>query len=255
SAVSTTVDMRQITNLPLTTRAVLDFVTFMPGVNTPGGNRDSTINGLPKSALNITLDGINVQDNTLKGDRGGDGFFAIVNPRLDATEEGTVSMAGMGAEASGQGGAQVKFITRGGTNQFKGTVYHYLRKDEFNENTWFNTRSGVAKAALKQNQFGASIGGPIKIPGLFDGKDRAFFFVNWEEFRQPSDFSRQRTILHPGAQAGTFRYLAGGAVREVNLLTLAAANGQTSSVDPTVQKLLSDIRSATGTTGNVEDLA
>src|SRR6185436_7696476 len=124
SAVSTTVDMRQITNLPLTTRAVLDFVTFMPGVNTPGGNRDSTINGLPKSALNITLDGINVQDNTLKGDRGGDGFFAIVNPRLDAVDEVTVSMAGIGAESSGQGAVQIAFVTRAGTNTFKGSAYH-----------------------------------------------------------------------------------------------------------------------------------
>src|SRR5262245_44636915 len=255
SAVSTTVDMRQITNLPLTTRAVLDFVTFMPGVNTPGGNRDSTINGLPKSALNITLDGFNVQDNTLKGDRGGDGFFAIVNPRLDATEEVTVAMAGMGAEASGQGGAQVKFVTRGGTNQLKGAVYYYLRKDEFNENTWFNVKNNVAKPALLQKQYGFSLSGPIKIPGLFDGRDRAFFFVNLERFQQPSDFSRDRTILHPGAQAGNFRYLSGGQVREVNLLALAAANGQTSTIDPTIQKLLSDIRSATGTTGTVTDLA
>ncbi len=145
------------------------------------------INGLPQSQINITLDGINVQDNTLKGDRGGDGFFAIVDPRIDAVDEVTVSMAGIGAESSGQGGVQIQFVTRSGTNTLKGSLYHYLRKDSFNESTWFNEQNNVAKAKLKQNQLGLSIGGPIRIPGLFDGRNKAFFFVNWEEFRQPSD--------------------------------------------------------------------
>ena len=255
SAVSTTIDARQITSLPLTTRAVLDFVTFLPGVNTPGGNRDSTVNGLPKSQINITLDGINVQDNTLKGDRGGDGFFAIVNPRLDAIDEVTVSMAGIGAETSGQGGVQIQFVTRAGTNAFRGSIYHYLRKDEFNEKTYFNEQNNIAKAALLQNQYGVSVGGPIKIPGLFDGRDKAFFFINLEEFRQPSDVTRDRTILSRDAQNGIFTYNAAGQIRQVNLLQLASSSGQLATTDPIVAKLLSDIRAATGTTGTVIDLA
>ncbi len=254
SAVSTTIDARQITNLPLTTRAVLDFVTFLPGVNTPGGNRNSTINGLPQSQINITLDGINVQDNTLKGDRGSDGFFAIVNPRLDAVDEVTVSMAGIGAETSGQGGVQIQFVTRSGTNTLKGSLYHYLRKDSLNQNTYFNEQNNVAKAKLKQNQLGLSIGGPIRIPGLFDGRNKAFFFVNWEEFRQPSDVTRNRTILTPDAQQGIFTYVVGGQNRTINLLQLAASQGQLASVDPIMAKILSDIRAATGTTGTVTGL-
>jgi hypothetical protein len=255
SAVSTTLEVNQITNLPLTSRSVLDFVTLLPGVNTPGGNRNSMINGLPQSQINITLDGINVQDNTLKGDRGGDGFFAIVNPRLDAIDEVTMSSAGLGAESSGQGALQIRFVTRSGTNQFQGSAYHYLRKDEFNANTWFNDRNNIAKPALLQNQFGMRVGGPITIPGLFNGRDRAFFFINYEEFRQPSDVTRNRTILHPLAQQGVFRYNVAGQVREVNLLSLAASSGQLSTADPAVAKLLSDIRAATGTTGRVIDLA
>lgn len=254
SSVSTTINARQIVNLPLTSRAALDFVTLLPGVNTPGGNRDSTVNGLPKSQINITLDGINVQDNTLKGDRGGDGFFAIVNPRLDAVDEVTVSMAGIGAESSGQGAVQIQFVTRSGTNDFKGSLYHYLRKDEFNSNTFFNEQNNVAKAQLKQDQFGASIGGPIRIPGIIDGRNKAFFFVNMEEFRQPSDTTRQRTILSPQSQQGIFAYSVGGQVRTVNLLQLAAANGHLATMDPLMAKLLADIRSATGTTGTVTDL-
>jgi outer membrane receptor protein involved in Fe transport len=254
SAVSTTVDARQIVNLPLTSRAVLDFVTLLPGVNTPGGNRNSMVNGLPQSQINITLDGINVQDNTLKGDAGSDGFFAIVSPRMDSVEEVTVSMAGIGAESSGQGGVQIQFVTRSGTNSLKGSLYHYLRKDKFNENTFFNEQNNVAKAKLKQNQLGLAVGGPIRIPGVFDGRNKAFFFVNWEELRQPQDVTRQRTILSSASQQGSFTYLVAGQPRTVNLLQLAAANGQTATTDPLMAKLLSDIRASTGTTGTVTDL-
>jgi hypothetical protein len=255
SAVSTTIDARQITNLPLTSRSVLDFVTYLPGVSTPGPNRNSMVNGLPQSQMNITLDGINVQDNNLKGDRGGDGFFITVNPRLDSVEEVTVSMAGIGAETSGQGGVQVQFVTRSGTNTFKGGVYHYLRLDRFNENTFFNEQNNVAKAKLKQTQLGISLGGPIRIPGVIDGRNKAFFFINWEESRQPSDVTRSRTILSPASQQGIFTYTVSGVNRQVNLLQLAASQGQLATMDPVLARILSDIRAATGTTGTITDLA
>lgn len=69
STVSSTITTNQITKLPLTSRSAMDFVTFLPGVSTPAGNRDATINGLPRGMINITLDGVNVQDNTLRTDR------------------------------------------------------------------------------------------------------------------------------------------------------------------------------------------
>ena len=246
SGVSATINVKQIQSLPLTSRNVLDFVTFLPGVSTPGGNRDSTMNGLPQSAINITLDGINVQDNTLKTT---DGFFTIVQPRLDAIEEVTVSSAAQGADGGGQGAVQIKFVTRSGTNIYSGSVYNYFRSDTLNENTWFNNRNGVAIAKLKQNQTGGRFGGPIQIPGLVDGRGKAFFFVNMEEFRQPADVTRTRTILHPRAQEGWFRYGS----QEINIFSVAAANGQTTTFDPTIQRLLADIRTATGTAGTVTD--
>ena len=98
---------------------------------------------------------------------------------------------------------------------------------------------------LKQNQYGARAGGPIVIPGLFDGRNKAFFFFNYEEFRQPGAITRDRNILNTVAQQGTFTYIpTGGSAQQVNLLALAAANGQTSTADPTVAVLLRDIRSA-----------
>lgn len=242
STVSSTITTNQITKLPLTTRSAMDFVNFLPGVSTPAGNRDATINGLPRGMINITLDGVNIQDNTL---RSTDGFFAIVSPRLDSVEEVTVTTASQGAGDAGSGAVQVKFVTRSGTNQLTGSGYYYYRSDKLNANTWFNNRNGVAKAKLKQNQMGARVGGPIVIPGLFDGHNKAFFFMNYEEVRQPSDTTRNRTLLNPGAVAGNFSYTAGGATQSVNVLQLAAANGQLASVDPTIGKLLNDILAAT----------
>src|SRR6188508_1445797 len=139
STVSTTINTNQISKLPLTSRSAMDFVNLLPGVSTPSGNRDATINGLPRGTINITLDGVNIQDNTL---RSTDGFFSIVSPRLDAIEEVSVTTAGQGADA-GQGAVQIKFVTRSGGNSYTGSGYHYYRSDKLNANTWFNNRAGT----------------------------------------------------------------------------------------------------------------
>ncbi len=252
TTISSTISTREIANSPMSSRSVMDFVVSLPGVNTPSGSRDSTINGLDQSSINITLDGINIQDNTNKTT---DGFFALISPRLDAIEEVTVNSAVQGADSAGTGAVQIKFVTRGGSNSFTGSGYWYYRNDALNSNTWHNIRDGVAKPALLQNQPGGRVGGPIVIPGLYDGHNKAFFFVNYEEFRQPSETIRLRTILSPEAQAGIFRYNAGGGVAAVNLYALAAANGVTATPDPVVKQLLSDIRSASMSTGAITDLA
>ncbi len=237
SAISQTINAKQITQLPLTTRSAMDFVNMMPGVTTANGNRQAVINGLPRGTINITLDGVNVQDNTL---RTSDGFFAIVSPRLDAIEEVTVSTASQDSGDSGQGAVQVKFVTRSGTNNFAGSGYYFGRRDWLNANTWFNNRDGVKKAKLKQDQSGFRAGGPIVFPG-FDGHNKAFFFFNYEELRQPNEVTRNnRNVLSPAAQTGTYCYTGGC----VNVLQLAAANGQLATLDPTVSKVLADIRSA-----------
>ncbi len=257
ASISTTITGRQITETPLTSRDALDLVLLLPGTNTPGRPRTSTINGLPKGSLNITIDGVNVQDNILKSS---DGFFTYVRPRLDAVDEVTVSTATPGAESAGEGAVQIKFVTRSGSNQYTGSLYEYHRNPSLNANYWFNNRDLTPKPGYTTaprdfiilNQFGGRFGGPISIPKLFDGKDKAFFFVNYEEYRIPEQASRQRTILSDAARGGLFRYA--GNPNGVNLLTLAAANGQTSTIDPTVAKLLQDIEDTTKSTGGVQAL-
>ncbi len=246
ATVGTTITGRQIIDQPQASRDALDLVTLLPGVQTTGRPRTSTVNGLPKGALNITLDGVDVQDNLISSN---DGFFTFVRPRIDAVGEVSVSTAAPGAESAGDGAVQIKFVTRGGTNELAGSLYWYHREPTLTANYYFNNQTlaptyfGKApRNRILLNQYGGRVGGPIRIPKLFDGRDRAFFFVNYEEFRLPEQQLRQRTILNPLAQSGIFTTTTGA---QVNVLTLAAANGFTSTIDPTVGALLGDIRAST----------
>jgi hypothetical protein len=245
---------RQIIEQPQASRDALDLVTLLPGVQTTGRPRQSSVNGLPKSAINITIDGTNVQDNNIRSQ---DGFFTFVRPRIDAIDEVTISTATPGAESNGTGAVQIRFVTRGGTNDFNGSVYWYHREPTLSANYWYNNATLAAdpktgKAPILRvllNQYGVRFGGPIRIPKLFDGRNKAFFFVNYEEYRLPEQQLRSRTILNTnifgGATPGNFQYVAGGVTRTVNLLQAAGSLGLTNTVDPDIANLLNEIRSTT----------
>jgi hypothetical protein len=248
ATISSTISVEQVSNLPLVSRNALNFVVFLPGVQTPGGPRNSTISGLPEDTINITLDGISVSNNL----QSGDGFFSMVVPSMDAIEEVTVTMATQGADAAGQGATQIKFVTRSGTNTLQSSVYHYFRHPSLNSNYYFNKVNGLDKNDVVLHQAGGRIGGPIVIPGLLDGRGKAFFFFNYEQFYQPTEVTNQRTLLTPDAQRGVFTYLTGDDKRrQVDLLALAASRGQVSTPDPTIAAMLARIRSGAQTTGNI----
>ena len=266
ATVGTTLTGRQITDLPTASRDALDLVLAMPGTTTVGRPRQSSVNGLPKGALNISIDGINVQDNLLKSN---DGFFTYVRPRTDAISEVTVSTSTPGAESSSEGAVQIKFVTQGGSNEYHGGVYWYHRNPALNANYWFNNRDQppdpvthkAPQARILLNQPGGKIGGPIRIPGLFNGKDKAFFFANYEEYRLPEKTARTKNILSPEAQNGFYRFFSSsftptnsdttcsgtGATRICSTNVYAAAQRAGlgfANADPTVAGLLSGIRSS-----------
>jgi hypothetical protein len=247
ATVTSTITTEQINSLPLPSRNALYFTTFLPGVETTGGPRGSTIMGLPQNTINITIDGVSNSNNF----QSGDGFFSLVTPRTDAVEEITVTGATPGANNAGAGAVNIAFVTRSGTNRLTTSLYHYLRHPELNSNYYFNKVNGLDRNEVKVQQYGGRIGGPIVIPGIVDGRNKAFFFFNMEHLYQPSEATRTRTILSEAAQQGLFTYTGGGATRTVNVLQLAAQNGQTSTVDPTISRLLSQMRGSTNVTGTV----
>ena len=234
--VSTNISGRQLTELPFATRNAIELLVDAPGTSTPTTPRSSTINGLPKGAINITIDGMNTQDNNLKSS---DGYFSYIYPSVDALEEVTMTTSAAGVDSTGQGGAQIKFVTRSGTNKWKGGVFWQVRNTDFNANYFFNQQVGLPRDIVKLNQAGGHIGGPII-------KNKLFFFGNSEFYRYPGTNLYTRTFLTPSAASGVYTYAdSAGALHSVNLLQLAAAANPTlptgtraypTTVDPTFAK-------------------
>ncbi len=239
--VASTIVGRQIGELPWATRDAMQLVLTLPGIQTPGAPRTSSVNGLPKGSLNISLDGANIQDNFLKSS---DGFFTSTQAKSDAVEEVTVSTATPGSESAAGGAVQIRFVTKRGTNDYRGGLFWQHRNTALNSNYYFNQIDGLPRDFMILNQFGGNVGGPIVIPKIFNGRDKAFFFINIEEFRLPQTYdSPTRTVLTDAARNGIFTYRdTGGTIRTVDLLALAArgAGGRTytSTIDPTIANAL-----------------
>jgi len=249
--VSTTIVGKQIVELPFVSRDALQLVLTLPGVQTPGTPRTSSINGLPKGSVNLTLDGVNIQDNFL---RSSDGFFTQVQPKSDAVSEVTLSTAVPGAESGGEGAVQVRFTTKSGTPDFHGGAFWQYRSPNFNSNYYFNNIDGLPRDTLFLRQFGGHVGGPIIFPHLLKSRNRAFFFLNYEEFRLPQTYPSGNVFaLTSDARSGVFTYAdSTGTVRTVNLLTLAASKGFPGAIDPKITQGLSLVDTAIHTGGSLK---
>ncbi|MGO9258728.1 MAG: carboxypeptidase regulatory-like domain-containing protein [Bryobacteraceae bacterium] len=216
-----TVDREQLDTIPLPTRNPLDLVKTFAGVLTPnngaGTAGDAFVNGLRGNTTNLTQDGVNVQDNFVKTSA----FFAISSPVADSIGEFNMTVGGVGADA-GFGSAQVTMITTRGTNTLHGEAYWYQRTSFLNANTWFNNQSGTARPFQLQNRLGGTLGGPVWIPKIYHGKNKSFFFVSYQAYREPRAQPRTRTVMTTGAEQGLFTYTptTGGGPLTVNLLNV-----------------------------------
>ncbi len=213
------VDRNQLLNLQLPTRNPMDLVKTLPGMSTPTGNvtgGDVIVHGLRANSTNLTLDGINIADNYVKTSS----FFGIASPVVDSVGEFNVSVGGVGADA-GFGAAQVSMRTQRGTNALHGSVYWFRRDWHLNANTYINNLSHTPKPFQLLNRPGFSVGGPIFVPKVYNGKNKTFFFVSYERINQPAQQSQTRSILTDAARAGTFSYTGSSdaVVHTLNLLT------------------------------------
>jgi len=206
--VSTTITNTQVANLPLMNRSPLSLLYGQAGVNY---SADTTvINGQRTTYSNVTLDGINIQDNFIRTNA----LDFLPNLLLlDQVAEFTISTSNTNSAASG-GASQLTFVTPSGGNAFHGKGFWYNRNSAYAANTWFNNQSGVKRPLLNQNQLGGSLGGPIK-------KDKLLFYLNYEAFRLHQQTASTRTILTSDARQGIYTYSSGGAVRKVNVLQAA----------------------------------
>ena len=128
---------------------------------------------------------------------------------LDSVQEFRVTVGGQGADQGRSSGGQVVLVTKSGTNQLHGSLYEYNRNTATSANTWFNNQSGVPVQQLVRNQFGASIGGPIK-------KDRLFYFVNWEQRIDASSVAQVQAVPSDSLKQGILKVqLTDGSVQTI----------------------------------------
>ena len=223
--VSGTITSEEIRNIPILDRDVLGVLQTQPGV-VSNGNSTTVINGLRTSYSNVTLDGINVQDNYIR-----DNALDYTPNKLLLGQVRQMTVVTSNLNAAGTGGAtETAMSTPSGTNQLHGEAYWYNRNNAFSANDWFNNQAGVPLPFLNQNQMGGSVGGPIK-------KDKLFFYSNYEAIRTHAQTPANTLILTAPARTGLFSYRdSNGTLRTVNLLSL-----KNTSIDPVMQAQLNQV--------------
>ncbi len=222
--VTTTVTMEQVASLPVVNRSPLALVGTQAGVLSTG-NDTTTINGQRSSFTNVTLNGINIQDNFI---RTNDVDF-LPNLLLSSqVSEFSVSTSNM--DASQSAASAITFISPTGGNKYHGSVLWSNRNNYFAANTWFNNQNGTKRPFLNQNQGAATFSGKII-------KDKWFFYGAYELFRLRQQTAFNSTILTSDARNGIFTYKDGnGAVQKVNVLSLMG-----SSINPYVATVLQSV--------------
>jgi hypothetical protein len=161
-------------------RDPLSVLTLLPGADFSSDN-EIRINGLPSGTQAIRVEG---QDAT-------NGFMVYgnqaVQQSVDAIQEVSVQTSNFAAEYGQVGGGYINYTMKSGTNQFHGSAYDYLQNEALNAGTPFTINpsgTGLVRNPLRRNDYGFTFGGPIKIPKLYNGKDKTFFFFSFEQFRQ-----------------------------------------------------------------------
>jgi carboxypeptidase family protein len=198
SSLGQVVDTQKVVNLPLNGRDIYQLVYLVPGVVT-SPNGQPSLSGQTFQQGGYTMDGIdnnNYQGNLLSG-----GKPWTLSPSPDAIQEFKVMTNNYSAEFGFAGAGVVNVLTKSGTNDFHGSLYEFIRNDVFDARNFF----AQSKAPFKQNQFGASLGGPLTIPKVFNGRNRVFFFIDYEGFRSRKGTTQNVLVAPVAWRQGDFR--------------------------------------------------
>ncbi len=208
----------QIKQLPLQTRNVVDLLGLQSGVAPTG-----EVLGARRDQNNVTLDGVDANDNQTGVNASGVGFNAALPVPLDSIQEFRTTTAGLTADQGRSSGGQVALVTKSGSNQYHGTLYEFNRNAGAEANNWFSNRAGLPRQALVRNQYGASAGGRII-------RDRVFFFGNWEDRKDRSATAVARTVPSETLKQGLFLFHYTNGSSAIQTGTLSAA--QIKQADP-----------------------
>ena len=201
------VDSQRIVDLPLNGRQFTRLAVLTAGTApTPAGARDENTGGFSANGVrpyqnNYILDG--VDNNSLSEDLSSQASF-VVGPPPDAIQEFKVQTNSMSAEFGRSGGAVLNVTIKSGTNDLHGTAYEFMRNSDLDANNFFNNANGAPIAPFKQNQFGFSTGAPILIPKVYNGKNRTFFFFDYQGTRIRTGQTFLATVPTDAMRQGNF---------------------------------------------------
>jgi carboxypeptidase family protein len=208
SDIGATVQPSLIENLPLevagTARNPVQFIELVPGFvgqmsNNPGDNAsdDFKVDGGQEGGTDILVDGVSI---------------SLVSPNTQANkgvsaegvQEFKVLQSNFSPEYGESGDGIVSLTMKSGTNEYHGSIYDYLFNRTLNANSWANNTQGLPRSVNTQNDFGATFGGPVRIPYLYNGHDRTFFYFDYEGFRFRTGGSSPISVPNAAFQAGNF---------------------------------------------------
>jgi Carboxypeptidase regulatory-like domain len=230
ASIGNVIDTRRLAELPIQIRespaALLGLQPGVIGTNLGTGVGLAGVNLLGSSTGsradqgNITIDGIDSNDAGT-----GQAFTTVGSAPIDSIQEFRTVTTNPGAAEGRSSGSQILLVTKRGNNEFHGSLREYNRTASTAANGFFNNRAGVPRGQLTRNQFGGNIGGPVNLPG-FNGKDKLFFFFDYEGRREAQGISSLRIVPLDNVRNGGLAYLnnTGG----ISMLTPA----QVAALDP-----------------------
>jgi hypothetical protein len=228
SEMGTVVGTKEILDLPLSLnasgqsflRSPETFVFLAPGTQGPGTNQNgsnsagifqSKLSGGQNFSTEVLLDGV----STTRSDSGS--AFDQTAPSVEALSEFKVLTSTFSSEFGRTSGGIESFATKSGGNDYHGTAFDLFRNTSLDANSWNNNFNGTPRPADHQNDFGGSLGGPVRVPKLYDGRNKTFFFFSYEQYRNNQGTSSQDTLpTQTELQNGDFSALLGPATGATN---------------------------------------
>lgn len=217
STVATTVSQKAVLDLPLQGRNPYSLVSLVPGVNAGNGGSTPWISGGRNDYNDVTIDGTSVivPENNVSHLQIG------YQPIEDSVSEVSVVTNSLAPEYGRTGGGTINVSTRGGTNQIHSTLFWFNRNNIFNADSYNNIKAGVGPSVVRYNQFGFTVGGPVVLPKIYNGKSKTFFFVDYQGTRQPGGVTDTTSVPTAAMRQGIFTGLTngsgGGAGSPVNI--------------------------------------
>jgi len=213
ASVGQTIGHQTINDLPLETRNWGSLGQLAAGVATaPIGQNGGTpenafysVNGVQLYQNDFRLNGINNNIEFFGGSSVG--TDATITPPPDAIQEFKLQSGDYNAEFGHSTGGVINAVIRSGTNELHGNLWEYIRNDAFNSNDYFSKQQGKPKAEYRQNQFGGTVGGPVIIPKLYDGRNKTFFFFDYQGTRIVTPAQATSTVPTAGMTSSGFTNL------------------------------------------------